>query len=85
MKELSPLVWFSERQLKTIPRHFIRGQTPPTPESLQWVLITLHGRYVVTSSMRSINDMFGADQKEYIFFEDPKEAMIYELRWAGEK
>jgi hypothetical protein len=80
-KELNPYAWFGVREVTpNIPRHFVKAHTPVTTESKQWVLTSLHGRYGVTDQ----NTLDGSlDWKTYIFFEDPSEAMIYELRWSG--
>lgn len=77
MKEINPIVWFSKRELGNIPRHFAKAQTPKTEESYIWVLTKLQGRFGVSS-----DELFTTSQ--YFFFEDPAEAMIYELRWSGD-
>jgi hypothetical protein len=86
---INPLLWFSEREIKThVPPHFIKCETPLTEKSKLWVITKLQGRYSI--SIGSDNNDSDAltylfiDQ-EYIYFEDPKEAMIYELRWSGSK
>ena len=83
-KELSPLAWFGTRRLDVVPRHFIKCPTPRTTESEQWVIVNLKGRYVLSNNMRSISAAFAVDSSSYFFFEDSKEAMLYELRWSGE-
>lgn len=88
MREIDPLVWFSKREIKPTPKHFIRAQTPVTNESKLWVMTKLKGRY---SFNYHFNDKFDlltvgtSFTNDYIFFEDPKDVMIYELRWAGSK
>jgi folate-dependent tRNA-U54 methylase TrmFO/GidA len=82
MRDIDPLVWFGTRELKVIPKHFIRATTPATSESIMWVITKLTGRYSV-GSYETIAMVLGANLNQYIFFEDPAEAMIYELRWAG--
>lgn len=84
-KELSPLVWFGTRRLDVVPRHFIKCPTPMTSESEQWVITKLSGRYVLSNNQRSLSAPFSVNSSSYFYFEEPKEAMLYELRWAGEE
>lgn len=82
--EIDPITWFSDREIKYTPRHFVVSSTPLTPESKIWILSTLRGRFSV---VHWVND----DQKSNLVidslhgrpaFEDPKEAMLYELTWS---
>lgn len=86
-KELNPYVWFGDREVSpNIPRHFVKAHTPITNESKEWVLTKLSGRYGIAQvdSISHGDDLLSSlDWKSYIFFEDPSEATIYELRWAG--
>ena len=82
MREFNPKVWFGERELFHVPPHFVKCETPVTPETIQWIECTLIGRYALSSFSES--DTFFWDSKQYIYFEDPKEAMMYELRWSGQ-
>ena len=84
IKELNPLAWFGTRRLDVVPRHFIKCPTPRTQESEQWVIVNLKGRYVLSNSQRSLSAAFEVDSHAYFYFEDSKDAMIYELRWSGE-
>lgn len=83
MKELDPLVWFSKREVHHIPRHFTRTATPLTTESTIWVMTTLKGRYGQANGAQG-SSKFGVDWANYFYFEDPAEAMMYELRWSGQ-
>jgi hypothetical protein len=92
MKELNPCVWFGKRELTSIPKHFIKANTPKTDDSYYWVLINLKGRFgTLILTPDHINPMLNRAQiiysdfssEEYFFFEDPAEAMFYELRWSG--
>ena len=85
IKELSPFAWFGTRRLDVVPRHFIKCPTPSTTESEQWVIINLKGRYVLSNNMRSLSAAFEVDSSSYFYFEDSKDAMLYELRWSGGK
>lgn len=89
MRDIDPLVWFGEREVTPTPKHFIRTTTTITNESMMWIITKLKGRYSVDvyqdiSSISGIG-LVGNDFSKYPYFEDPAEAMIYELRWAGSK
>jgi hypothetical protein len=68
--------WFSERELQISPMHFTKTQTPMTSESKIWILEKLHGRF---SGYFSTEIAFGSKCPT---FEDPKEAVFYELTWG---
>jgi hypothetical protein len=86
---INPLLWFSEREIKThVPPHFIKCESPLTEKSKLWVITKLQGRYSISIG----SDNNDADtltylfiDQEYIYFEDPAEATFYELRWSGSK
>ncbi len=80
---VNPLKWFSQRRLDNIPPHFTRCFTPvQSDDAHSWVLSSLTGRYV-TATGDTGTFMFTSDIN--IYFEDPAEAMLYELRWSGGK
>lgn len=81
MREVNPQAWFGERELTHVPPHFVKCQTPVTSESLLWIRTTLVGRF----SLSSYNDEtdFFLSAQTHLYLEDPREATIYELRWAG--
>jgi len=82
MKELSPLSWFGNRELDQVPFHFTRVSTPMTDENYMWVVAKLSGRYAIVHGFDSdITNLFVSTS--YLYFEDPKEAMLFELRWSG--
>jgi len=80
---VNPISWFSERELSFTPKHFVVANTALTEESTFWVHNTLKGRFSV---------MYKAMDDDMLFsvfivngcpaFEDPKEAIIYELTWS---
>jgi hypothetical protein len=81
MRELDPQVWFGQRDVNPVPRHFIK--TSPIAsygEMLEWVLTRLRGRY----GYRSTTEFDFSPTVEHFFFEDPAEAMMFELRWSGD-
>lgn len=83
MVEVNPICWFGNRQLDIVPIHFIKSNTKITNESYMWVLSKLSGRFSVESTILSTKKNLFLHDDNYIFFEDPKEAMMYELRWSG--
>ena len=68
--------WFMERELNFAPGHFVASNTPLTDESKIWIFEKLSGRFSVSTSA---NGFFGAQMPS---FEDPKEALFYELTWG---
>jgi hypothetical protein len=81
MKELNPIAWFGTRELQTVPRHFVKANTPRSDESYQWVLTKLQGRFCISTDTKSSAGLL--DFSQYFYFEDSAEAMLYELRWSG--
>jgi hypothetical protein len=80
---VNPAKWFGTRELTNVPPHFVQANTPLNEKAKLWVVSKLQGRYAI-ASISDDNDVIPLPY-EYIFFEDPSEAMIYELRWSGSK
>lgn len=80
MTEINPLVWFGQRQLPFVPKHFVKAPTPVTTQSLFWIKTKLTGRY---SYQPAYDKSIIFNECYYIYFEDPMEVTVYELRWAG--
>jgi hypothetical protein len=83
--EIDPAAWFGERELKFTPPHFIATKTPLTPESKQWILTYLKGRFSLVYQDEGIDDinLFSlVNLAGSPAFEIPQEAIIYELKWA---
>lgn len=86
---INPLLWFSEREIKThVPPHFVKCESPLTEKSKLWVITKLQGRYSISigsdnNDTDTLTYLF--IDEEYIYFEDPAEATFYELRWSGSK
>jgi len=86
-KQLNVITWYSERELKFTPAHFVVSKTSLTSESRLWILNTLRGRYSIVTGQEEIDIlkqpwMFISDLDGVPAFEDPKEAVLYELKWA---
>ena len=70
--------WFTERELSVNPKHFTKTSTPLTPEAKVWILERLHGRF----STHTERTGTWLAVSSYPTFEDPKEAVFYELTWG---
>ena len=79
--QLDPITWFSERELTYTPKHFVLTSHPCTTESKQWVLDKLKGRFSITYPTIS-NNIIELITPNCIAFEDPQEAIFYELKWS---
>ena len=83
---VNPLLWYGERELQHIPPHFTKAYTALTDDSLFWVMTKCYGRYSITNAEEDVNDIMSIFMLvRNIYFEDPSEAMMYELRWSGSK
>ena len=71
--------WNKAREINYCPKHFVAATTTLTEESKLWVLESLHGRYYISlqNNRRSV-----FETNVTIYFEDPKEAVLYELTWS---
>jgi hypothetical protein len=85
---VNPLLWFGEREVKLTPPHFTKCPTPLTEKSRNWVMSKTQSRYSICQGQEDDEDdklAFIFEDKHYIYFEDPVEATVYELRWSGGK
>lgn len=83
--------WYTNRELDFVPQHFVFSQTLYYPTSKSWVLESLVGRFAITKTdphlaqFKTPSDLVfdGNHSNEYrIGFEDPKEAVFYDLVWS---
>jgi hypothetical protein len=73
--KINPIHWHSNREVEFCPKHFVKCNAELTKEAKFWVYENLTGRYHI-----GINDaLFDPD---IIYFEDPQEATLFELRWS---
>jgi hypothetical protein len=81
---LDPQTWYSQRELEFTPAHFVQATTRLTEVSKQWVLDKLKGRFVVitTDDTYFLTFMTDGHSLGKIAFEDPQEAIFYELTWS---
>lgn len=73
--DINLYTWFVERELDFVPEHFVHSSTPITTDSKLWIIEKLTGRYSMSGSSAFFNGATPA-------FEDPKEALFYELTWG---
>ena len=71
--------WFMQRELQFCPKHFIKCNAFLTQEAKFWVYENLKGRFY-TKDLLVLSLV--SDQEQEIYFEDPQEATLYELRWS---
>ena len=72
--------WYTERQMSFCPKHFISVKIPLTDEKKFWIIDKLSGRYFI-GEITSTAFLF-ADFDEYPSFEDPQEAILFQLTWS---
>jgi len=63
-----------DRQLNYCPQHFVKCNAQLTENSHLWIKETLNGRYYIGE----YNLFFDPN----VYFEDPQEAIFYELTWS---
>jgi hypothetical protein len=81
---IDPVTWFTERELKHTPKHFIISKTPLTVDGKIWILNKLKGRFSITfaEDANAMDDFLVFHSMGNPAFEDPKEAIFYELTWS---
>ena len=87
MHRINPITWYSEREIKQCPKHFVVANTHITTESKLWILNNLYGRFTIVNKPNldeQQDDWISTvlDHKMYPAFEDPKELLVYELTWT---
>jgi len=74
--------WFAERNIQShCPPHFTSTRTRLTPEALNWVSEKTYGRYAIVKNS-SVETWSEAFYFNVVAFEDPKEAVQFELTWS---
>lgn len=78
--DINLFTWYTERELVYCPPHFIRTNTPASDEAKLWILEKCVGRF---SYLRDNNNELWLKLDFTLpAFEDPKEAILYELTWS---
>lgn len=78
---IDPFIWHAERELLYTPKHFTLAKSLVTWDSKRWIINNLRGRvsFAVTDNM----SILGPDYDTVPAFEDPQEAIMYELMWSS--
>ena len=79
---IDPIIWYANRELEFIPNHFIKCSTPVTTANMQWTRNKTTGRYAFCNetTVSRTNLLFDGRR---VYFENERDAMLYELLWAG--
>lgn len=72
--------WFANRECDYLPKHFIATKSPVTDERHLWILEKCQGRFYV--GQKEDDDILGFLKDYIVYFEDPQEAILYELTWS---
>ena len=81
MNDINLMTWFGEREMRQCPLHFVPTNTSISEESRIWIYEKTHGRFFIGyKNEQNEHDIFSFDT--YPYFEDPKEAVLYELTWS---
>jgi len=73
--------WMDYRLLDYKPLHFVTARTPVTDEAKLWIREKLKGRYCFLATDDSTFNILSSII-EVVSFEDPKDAVFYELTWS---
>jgi hypothetical protein len=80
---VDPLIWFQERELPFVPNHFIKCPTPTTNKSREWITNKITGRFCFSETNSSDDFVTMISLIRFVYFENERDAMLYELIWAG--
>lgn len=72
--------WFAERHCAYLPKHFVCASTPISDEKHLWILEKCIGRYYI--GQIDGTKLASLLQDPLVYFEDPQEAIFYELTWS---
>jgi len=81
-KNIDPVTWYSERELQFTPVHFVVTKTKLTNQSKLWIYNNLKGRFSIVQRNDQEEPWLVLEFMGVPAFEDPKEAVLYELTWA---
>ena len=74
------LQWHQTRELEFCPKHFIKVKTPINDERYFWIQEKLVGRFCLIKGEPDRSTLFF--DSVYPSFEDPQEAVLYELTFS---
>ena len=81
--QLDPIIWFSDREVDFIPKHFIRCNSVLTAASKKWVYNKSQGRFALSEFADHAGNLKVISKDQIVYFEDQRDAMLYELLWAN--
>jgi hypothetical protein len=81
-KYIDPMTWHGERELSFTPVHFVVTKTKITDKSKLWIYNNLRGRFSIIQKNDQEEPWMILEFMGVPAFEDPKEAILYELTWA---
>jgi len=78
--------WHAKRKLDFCPKHFVKCRTKLTENSELWILEKCKGRYYIQSNSLDFHNLVSLldpdSERSIPYFEDPQEAVLYELTWS---
>jgi hypothetical protein len=82
--KINPYIWFCDRELNFKPKHFTTTNTPITNEAKKWIYEKLVGRFaiIIIELPSTYNPNLLDAYIKVPSFEDPNEAIFYELTWS---
>lgn len=81
--DINLFTWHTDRCLDFCPKHFVLVKIPLTDDAKLWITNRLSGRYYVGSLNTEENALFSLlDANVYAYFEDPQEAVLFQLTWS---
>jgi hypothetical protein len=82
-KDINLDTWYKNRLLTSqVPKHFTLARTKATKDNMHWVLEKLHGRFAMVANVSDNDADFLSYYQKTFAFEDPKEAVQFELTWS---
>jgi hypothetical protein len=83
MNDINLMTWFSKRELDYCPKHFVQTNTPINDDRHQYILENFKGRFYIGYKENNIeNSLLSLLEDTYPYFEDPQEAVVYELKFS---
>lgn len=90
---LNPVIWFANREVSLVPKHFIKCPSPVNDVAKQWIINKSQGRYSFSTYLDEgePSDDFSAilllysDPKSFVYFENSEDALMYNLLFSDNK
>jgi hypothetical protein len=90
----NPVIWFANREVSLVPKHFIKCSSPVSEASKQWILNKTQGRYAFSDVQNDLNlsddDLTAIfllynEPEQFVHFENSEDAIMYNLLWSDNK